>query len=196
MFAGELAPRYGRELRLVGVVGLAAPSDLDLLAMSIAGTLGQGYLVMALSGLAAVDPSVHLETLLAPPARGRIDVLGTGCYQEIMNAFADLTADELLVGGALPPEIVAKLVPNNPGQSPGAAPILLLQGAADETVPSFVAESLLAAYCTQGSVAALRMYPDVTHDAILTASMHDAIGWIHGRFDGDPAPSDCAGVER
>jgi hypothetical protein len=196
LFAGELAGQYGRGLNLRGVVGMAAPSDLDLLAVNIAGTPGQGYLVMGLSGLAAVDESVRVGELLAPPARSREAVLETGCFQEILGAFAGFTAAELLVGGALPAEIVAKLAENNPGQRRGDAPILLLHGAADETVPSFVADGLLAAYCAQGTAASLRMYADVSHDAILTASMNDAIAWIDGRFQGEPAPSDCAPATR
>ena len=73
LFAGEQAHEYRRGLQLRGVVGMAAAADLDQLAEAIVGTPGQGYLVMALSGLAAVDPSVHPEQLLAPPALIRVD---------------------------------------------------------------------------------------------------------------------------
>ena len=119
LFAGEQAQDYGRGLNLRGVVGTAAASNLDQLAAAIVGTPGQGYLVMALSGLAAVDPSVHPEQLLAPPALSRLGVLESGCFVEIIGGFADFTAEELVVGGALPPHIVAKLAISNPGQRRG-----------------------------------------------------------------------------
>ena len=66
LFAGEQTQNYGRGLQLRGVVGMAAASNLDQLAAAIVGTPGQGYLVMALAGLAALDPSVHPEQAARP----------------------------------------------------------------------------------------------------------------------------------
>ena len=186
LFAGEQAQNYGRGLQLRGVVGMAAAANLDQLAEAIVGTPGQGYLVMALSGLAALDPSVHPEQLLAPPALSRVAVLETGCFLDIIGGYADLTAEELLVGGALPPNIVAKFAINNPGQRRGSAPILLLHGEADQTVPSFVADDLLAAYCATGTLASVQKYPDATHDSILIDSSADALDWIKNRLDAKP----------
>jgi fermentation-respiration switch protein FrsA (DUF1100 family) len=191
LFAGEQAQDYGRGLHLRGVLGMAAASDLDQLAEAIIGTPGQGYLVMALSGLAAEDPSVQPTLLLAPPATGRSDVLESGCFMEIIGGFADLTAEELLVGGALPPRIVAKFAVNNPGQRHGHAPILLQTGEADDTVPPFVADNLLAAYCAKNTATLVQKYSAATHDSILIDASADALDWIGGRLDGDPAPSDC-----
>ena len=181
---------------LRGVVGVAAASNLDQLAEAIVGTPGQGYLVMALSGLAAVDPSVHPDQLLAPPALSRAGVLETGCFLEIIGGFADLTAEELLVGGALSPRIVAKFAISNPGQRRGGAPILLLHGEADETVPSFVADDLLAAYCANGTPASVQKYPEATHDSVLLDSSVEALDWIKGRLDGDTASGDCGLTKR
>jgi alpha-beta hydrolase superfamily lysophospholipase len=63
-------------------------------------------------------------------------VLQTGCLNEILAAYAPLTASQLLVGGALPDAVVAKLVHyDNPAQAAPSAPILLVQGTDDEAVP-------------------------------------------------------------
>ena len=196
LFAGEQARAYGYGLQLRGVVGLAAASDLDQLAAAIVGTPGQGYLVMALSGLAAVDPAVRPTRLLAWPALSRTHVLQSGCFMDIIGEFADLTADELLVGGALPPEIVQRFAMNNPGQRQGLAPILLLTGEADETVPPFVADNLLSTYCGHQTATSVRKYAGSTHDSILLDASTDALDWISDRFDGDPAPSHCAPATR
>jgi len=196
LFAGQQARDYGRGLRLQGVVGLAAASDLDQLALAIVGTPGQGYLVMALSGLAAVDPAVRPARVLAWPALSRIHVLESGCFMDIIGAFADLTADELLVGGALPPEIVERFAVNNPGQYQGHAPILLLTGEADETVPPFVADNLLTAYCAHNTATSMQQYAGSTHDSILIDAAADALDWIDDRFDGNPAPNHCAPATR
>lgn len=191
LFAGELARDYGVGLKLRGVVGLAAAANLDQLAQAIAGTPGQGYLVMALYGLAAVDPGIRPQTYLAPAALRRAGILRTGCYTDIMGAYESLTAEQLLVGGSLPPDIIDDFAVSNPGQRPGGAPILLLSGEADETVPTFVAQDLLATYCARGTPTSLRTYPGATHDTILTQSSVDAARWIEDRFAGDPVRDDC-----
>ena len=118
-------------------------------------------------------------------------MLETGCFLDIIGGYADLTAEELLVGGALPPDIVAKFAINNPGQRRGSAPILLLHGEADQTVPAFVADDLLAAYCATGTLASIQKYPDATHDSILIDSSADALDWIKNRLDANAASSDC-----
>jgi acetyl esterase/lipase len=196
LFAGEQARDYGRGLRLQGVVGQAAASDLDQLAAGIVGTPGQGYLVMALSGLAAVDPAVRPTRLLAWPALSRTHVLESGCFMDIIGEFADLTADELLVGGALPPQIVERFAVNNPGQRQGHAPILLQTGEADDTVPPFVADNLLAAYCAKDTAIAVQKYAGSTHDLIVIDASTDALAWIDDRFGGDPAPNHCPTATR
>lgn len=191
LFAGELAHEYGAGLKLRGVVGLAAAADLDQLAQAIAGTPGQGYLVMALYGLAAVDPGIRPQAYLAPAAQRRVGVLRTGCYTDIMSAYQGLTAEQLLVGGSLPPDIIDDFAVSNPGQRPGGAPVLLLSGEADETVPTFVAQDLQASYCARGTPTSLRSYPGATHDTILTQSSADAAAWIEDRFAGDPVRDAC-----
>ena len=71
LFAGELAPSYDGPLSLRGVAAIAPASNVDLLAPLIPGTPGQGYLVMALYGVAAVDPSFKPANVLAAPAEAK-----------------------------------------------------------------------------------------------------------------------------
>jgi alpha-beta hydrolase superfamily lysophospholipase len=194
LFAGEQANAYGTGLRLRGVVGVAAAADLDQLAQGIAGTPGQGYLVMALYGLAAVDHRIRPRDYLTPTALSRVGVLRTGCFTDIMAAYQDLSADQLLLGGSLPADIIAAFALSNPGQRPAGAPVLLLSGEADETVPTFVAQDLLTAYCAQGTPTSLQTYPGATHDTIVTDSAMDAARWIEDRFAGIPATDDCPRV--
>jgi pimeloyl-ACP methyl ester carboxylesterase len=144
LFAGELAPSYDGPLVLRGVAAIAPASNLDLLAPQIPGTAGQGYLVMALYGLNAQDPSVQPYRLLAAPARQRSSVVQTGCLYEILAAYASLTPQQLLVDGTLPASVINKLAQyGNPGQAPSSAPILIVQGTEDEAVPSEVTEYVL-----------------------------------------------------
>ncbi len=66
-----------------------------------------------------VDPDVDLGQILAQPALERLSVIETGCFDEVMAAYADLTPDELLAGGQLPDALVAKFAESNPGQEGG-----------------------------------------------------------------------------
>lgn len=186
LFSGELAPSYDGSLVLRGVVAIAPVSNADLFAPLIPGTPGQGYLVMGLYGLQAVDSSVSAYSLLATPARQLVSVLQTGCLNEILDAYADLTADQLLVGGALPDAVVTKLAHfDNPGQSAPSAPILLIQGTADEAVPySITAGPLLDeldAYNPQPSVDFVTV-DGATHDGAVFATTDLVANWIAGRF--------------
>jgi pimeloyl-ACP methyl ester carboxylesterase len=184
LFAGELASTYDGPLVLRGVAALAPASNLDVLAQGIAGTPGQGYLVMALYGLSAVDPSVNPDTLLAAPARQRTPVLQSGCLYQILAAYESLAPEELLVGGALPPSVIAKLGRyGNPGQTRSSAPILVVHGTEDEAVPYFVsAELLVPLLRTKAPSVDFITVPGGTHDGTVTVTAGQVATWIAARF--------------
>jgi pimeloyl-ACP methyl ester carboxylesterase len=191
LFAGELADTYGKGLRLRGTVALAPASNIDVIAPALAGTPVQGYLVMAISGLAAVDPTVHPEEILAQPALDRIGVLEGGCFDEVMAAFAGLTPDELLVGGQLSDAVVAKFAASNPGQEAGNAPVLLVQGTNDDTIPAELTQYLQTQLCAFDQPVQLSEYAGADHIDVVPASEDDVLDYIAARFKKDSAPSNC-----
>jgi pimeloyl-ACP methyl ester carboxylesterase len=184
LFAGQLAPSYDGPLVLRGVAAIAPVSNLDVLAEAIPGTEGQGYLVMVLYGLSTQDPSVKPDALLAEPARQRAGVLQTHCLYQILDAYDDLTAEQLLVGGALPASVLAKLAQyGNPAQSAPSAPILIVQGTADDAVPYDVTEGMLLA-----QLAAYRQPVEfvpvegANHDDSVFWTVDLVANWIAARF--------------
>ncbi|MET8153329.1 lipase family protein [Actinoplanes sp. NPDC049668] len=184
LFAGQLAPAYDGVLELRGVAAIAPVSNVDLLAPVIPGTPGQGYLVMALYGLNAVEPGFNPSTVLAQPAQQRIPVLRTGCLNEILAAYAPLTARQLLNGGALPPPVVRKLAQyDNPAQSAPSAPILIVQGTADEAVPyDITAGPLLNQLRAYDQPVRFVPLEGETHDGAVFASTTLVADWIATRF--------------
>lgn len=190
LWAGEAA-RYAKGLRLQGVVGMAAASELDAIAPFAVGTLSNGYLVIALYGLAAVDPTVRPEEILAAPAKERLAAL-EGCYADIIGGFADLTAEQLLVGGELRADLLAKFAAQSAAQKPGTAPVLLVQGTADQSVPEFITDIVAGKYCALGTTVAVKKYEGVNHDDIPVASGPDVHRWIADRFAHKRAPSTCS----
>jgi len=192
LFAGEIADTYGNGLNLRGVVAFAPASNLDLLAQGILGTPGQGYLVMALTALASIDNSVHVNQILAQPALDRIAVLDTGCVDEILGAYADLTPAQMVVGGQVPQSIVSKLAHyGNPAQQPSSAPTLLVQGTADQTVPPDLTAYLESQMCTVHDTVSLQYAEGIDHDSLPSHTIDLVRQYIIDRFAGLPAPSDC-----
>jgi predicted esterase len=148
---------------------------------------------LALIGLAAADSSVNVNTLLAQPAKDLLPVVQDGCWVEILGAYQDLTADQLLVGGALPQNIVEKLAHyGNPAQQAPTVPTFLVQGEADQVVPLELTQYLQAQQmCPYGKPVYLKPYPGQDHDTVINASQTDVNNYIRARFNGQPAPSNC-----
>jgi dipeptidyl aminopeptidase/acylaminoacyl peptidase len=185
LFVGEMAPGYDGALVLKGVAGIAPVSNVDLLAPLIPGTPGQGYLVMGLYGLSAVEPAFRPITVLAGPAIVRLPVLQSGCLNEILASYAPLTAEQLLAGGALPPAVVSTLAHyDNPGQSAPTVPILIVQGTADDAVPYDITAGALVpeleAYKTQ--TVRFVVLQGATHDGAVFQSVVTVADWIAQRF--------------
>lgn len=192
LFAGEIADTYGTGLRLAGVVAIAPASNLDIIAQTVPGTPGQGYLAFAVYGLAAVDPAVNPQRILARPALDLAGVLDSGCFNEVLAAYAPLTAEQMVAGGVLPDSFVAKVSRNSPAGQPGTAPIFLVHGGADLTVPPELTELLWQQECAINAVATYySRYPGQDHDPVLYASQADVVRYLTARFAGQPAPANC-----
>ena len=184
LFAGQLAPSYDGALVLKGVAAIAPVSNADVFAPLIPGTAGQGYLVMALYGLQAVDPTFNPNSVLAAPAQQKAAVLQSGCLYQILDAYAPLTAEQLLVGGELPGTVLTKLADYaNPARTASSAPILLVQGTDDEAVPYFLTADIL--------LPQLQQYPQpvtfvpisgANHDGAVFSTTTQVADWIATRF--------------
>jgi pimeloyl-ACP methyl ester carboxylesterase len=184
LFGGELAPSYDGPLVLRGVAAVAPASNVDLLAPEIPGTPAQGYLVMALYGLHAVEPGFNPQSVLAGPAKQRLPVLQSGCLYKILDAYDSLTKTELLVGGALPQSVIDKLaLYDNPAQSASSAPILVVQGTADEAVPYTVtAQVLIPQLNAYDQPVQYVEIAGASHDGAVFDSVETVASWIAARF--------------
>lgn len=144
LWAGQIAPSYDGALVLKAVSAIAPVSNLDVLAPLIPGTPGQGYYPMALEGLSAVENSLVPFNSLTPAAQAKLPVLASGCLNEILAAYQNYTAAQLVNGGTVPQSILNDLAHyGNPAQSAPSAPMLIVQGTADEAVPYFITHDYL-----------------------------------------------------
>jgi pimeloyl-ACP methyl ester carboxylesterase len=184
LFANQLAGGYDGELRLRGTVSIAPTSGVETLAALIPQTEGKGYLVMALFGLNAVEPAFKPADVLAAPGERKLDVLRTGCLYEILAAYATLTPQQLLVGGELPQRWVSKLVEYvEPGLKPQTAPVFVVQGADDLTVPAALTDVLVERLRSQGTNVRYDTLAGEDHDSSVIASADRVATWIAQRFE-------------
>jgi len=131
-----------------------------------------------------VTRGINPNNLLAAPARQRSTVLQSGCLNEILAAYAPLTASELLVGGALPNSVVTKLAHyDNPAQAPSSAPILLVQGTADEAVPyDLTAGALLPQLQAYSQPVTFETVEGANHDGAVVQTTDLVADWIAARL--------------
>jgi len=183
LFANQIAPAYDGNLVLKGSASIAPVSNAATLAPLIPGTPNQGYLVMGLYGLQTVDSTFSANSVLAATAKTKTSVLNTGCLNEILSAYQSLTADQLLVGGALPDAVVAKLDHwDSPAQTTPTAPILLIQGTADESVPAFLTEMLVSELQAYSQPVTYYELDGATHDSAAVLSAGTVATWLAARF--------------
>jgi pimeloyl-ACP methyl ester carboxylesterase len=182
LFAGQIAPAYDGALVLRGVSAIAPVSNADLFAPIIPGTAGQGYLVMGLYGLNAVQPGFDPLTVLAPAGRDRVGVLQSGCLLEILDSYQSLHAAQLVQSGSLPAGVVAQLAHyDNPGQAAPSAPIFIVQGDADAEVPDFITDYLVSEQL-HGYDVRYDKVSGATHDTAVVQSATTVADWIAARF--------------
>jgi alpha-beta hydrolase superfamily lysophospholipase len=184
LFANQIASSYDGNLTLKGSASIAPVSGIDMLASMIPGTPIQGYLVMGLYGLQAVDPSFTANNYLAPTAKNKTSVLNTGCLMEILTAYQNLTAGQLLVGGALPAPVVTKLSQRDePAQTTTTAPVMVVQGTADDTIPQPLTHDILLPRLQGYSQPVTYLEIEgATHDTAVTLSASDVATWLTARF--------------
>jgi pimeloyl-ACP methyl ester carboxylesterase len=183
LFASQIAPSYDGTLVLKGTASIAPVSNTQEFINFIPGTEGQGYLVMALYGVAAVDPSFKPANVLAAPAEAKVGVLQTGCLYEILAAYEDLTAEQLVEGGVVPDAVVAKMASyENPAQTAPSAPVLIVHGTDDEAVPFFASEILADQIAAYGVPVTLETVPNANHDQAVIDTADLVADWIATRF--------------
>lgn len=140
---------------------------------------------MGLYGLNAVNPAFDPNSVLAAPAKQKTSVLQSGCLYEVLAAYETLTAEELLVGGALPQPVIDQLAANDdPAQSAPTAPVLLIQGTDDEAVPYGLTAGPLLDQLTgyQTQPVDFVSVDGANHDQTVFATTGQVADWIAARF--------------
>jgi acetyl esterase/lipase len=193
LFAGELAASYAPELDVLGVAAAAPAADIEQilpLAASING--GAGYLAMAIQGFHAAYPDADPASVLAPDAEAKSQAATTQCSGEVMDAFQGVSGPDVLAHDPRSvPALASLLHRNSAGNRPAGAPLLVVQGSADTTIPKVLTDAFDAKACAAGDTVDYRVYDGATHGTVVGAAQDDVVQWFADRVAGEPAPTTC-----
>ena len=190
LFAGQLAKTYAPELHLMGVIASAPAAELPMLtrAFPISGLIG--YLVMAAVAYHDTYPGLSLDRVLTPWAMSQLPAVRSECAAEVLQRF-DVPEAQVFRSEAFNlrpwPSLLAR---NTPGAVRIPAPILIVQGIDDPTIPPQTVRTLGGHLCDRGDVVEYREYPGVGHEPIASAAP-DIFGWTQARLLGTPPPTSC-----
>jgi alpha-beta hydrolase superfamily lysophospholipase len=192
LFAGELAATYAPELHLLGVEAGAPAANVATIA-SGAATIPQaaGFAMLVFAGFHQAYPKATLEQVLTPDAIARSGIVERGCVRDVLTQYA---------AGPLPITIANPLTVepwgtllrrSSAGNHPAGAPVLIVQGDADQVVPKVLTDTFTKQACGAGDTLEYRVYPGADHVGSLFAGKTDILDWMSARLRGDPAPSTC-----
>jgi alpha-beta hydrolase superfamily lysophospholipase len=197
LFAGEIAQSYAPELFVAGVAAIAPVTSVLDLAPSgdLPPPSGQSaFTAMALWAWARHYRSFGLGSVLTPAGLAGLSTVSTSCVDGVASLFDSVAPSRFfLPGWEHDPGVQAANQANRPGGSPTSAPILIVQGTADEVVPfgrttNFVGRSLCRnQYDSVDYVAE----SGVGHSQVLDLSTAMVNRWIHARFVGGTSTDSC-----
>ena len=190
LFAGQLARTYTPELHLVGVIASAPAAELTTLTRAFPTSSLIGYLFMAAVAYHDTYPGLSLERVLTPWAMSQLPAVRSECAAEVLQRF-DVPQSQVFrstpLGVAPWPSLLAR---NTPGAARIQAPVLIVQGVDDPTIPPDSVRALGRRLCDRGDVVEYREYPDVGHEPIASAAP-DIFTWVQARLLGAPPPTSC-----
>ncbi len=193
MFALAIGDSYAPELHLEGVVAGAPPSQFQYIYTFLKTSPYRYYLFMAGAGFNAAygNAAAPLAQVLTAKGISLLPVLSKGCSDDIAqqtNGYplaAIVKADPFSV-----PAWKKLLIANDPGELAAAsrAPLLIIQGGADEQIPVPTTKLLETHECSIGQDVERWVYPGQSHAGVIPVSMADMIHWISDRFSGTASP--------
>jgi fermentation-respiration switch protein FrsA (DUF1100 family) len=205
MFALVVAGSYAPDISLKGVVAGAPPSQFQFIYDFLKTSPFRYYLFMA--GAAwnraygnAVAP---LSEVATPKAVSLVPILEQGCDSYLAAQLDKYPINQILKADPFTiPAWKQLLIANDPGELSTAspAPLLIIQGGADEQIPVATTKLLEQHECSIGQEVQRWVYPGLDHTGVIPVSTPDMVRWISDRFAGavnpDPyPPSGAANID-
>ncbi len=181
--SGLVDPNY---LGAVAISGVADPREIF---QRLVQSPSDPSLVFLAKGITAVFPEFRAQDVLTADAIPLYQYIGRACET---SSGPRLVANQMLQPGWENNRYVKRFFARNtPGQKPTRAPFLVISGDADPEVPSMLTATAVAKLCNQEDRVLFVRYPKLTASAVVGNSVSEQVSWIHARFAGRPAPSNC-----
>ena len=193
MFGLNIAASYAPELHLDGVVAGAPPSQFEAIYAFLTGSPFQYYLFMAGAGfnVAYGNAIAPLSDVITPEGQALLPILGQGCADFLAEQLNQIPLASIVPQDPFTvPNWKPLLQANDPGNftTPSSAPLLIIQGGADEQIPVVTTQLLEQHECSIGQDVERWIYPGQSHAGVIPVSMNDMVTWIGDRFAGGPNP--------
>ena len=195
-WAGELQPSYAPELRLEGILAVAAPADMRAEIQHLNGdVLGAELAVAAIIGLDRANPQLRLESRLTPVGRRVVDNVKRSCGTEglLTHGFvrsSDITAPDVLESPTWQKAFDAsRLGKDRPG-----APVYMIHGKLDTLVPYAQGHQLYRDWCQRGADVTFETLPLMEHLTSHFLGSSNGVDWLTQRLRGAPAATGCRKV--
>jgi hypothetical protein len=195
MFGLDIGNSYAPDLDLKGVVAGAPPSQFQDIYTFLKTSPFRYYLFMAGAGFNAAygNAAAPLNQVITAKGISLLPVLSKGCSDYIAKETNGYPLAEIVKTDPFTvPAWKKLLVANDPGNftTPSSAPLLIIQGGADEQIPVVTTQLLKDHECSIGQDVERWVYPGQSHAGVIPVSMGDMVHWIADRFSGvaDPDP--------
>jgi hypothetical protein len=195
MFGLDIGDSYASDLDLKGVVAGAPPSQFQDIYTFLKTSPFRYYLFMAGAGFNAAygNAAAPLDQVITAKGISLLPVLSKGCSDYIAKETNGYPLAEIVKTDPFTvPAWKKLLVANDPGNftTPSSAPLLIIQGGADEQIPVVTTQLLKDHECSIGQDVERWVYPGQSHAGVIPVSMGDMVHWIADRFSGvaDPDP--------
>ncbi len=198
LFAGEIAPSYAPEFDVLGVVAEAPATNLSVI-ISVAPTPylpsgARSFVMLAAWTWQSAYPNLPISDILTPTGQEVASKLVNNiCDGSFDSDLANFSNSELFTPNVSSDPLVmdyARL--NDPGRVKTLAPILVVQGTADTTVPKFLTDGYVTNFaCPIGDTIDYLYYTGANHNTILSSAFADIQSWIAARLSGAAPPTTC-----
>jgi fermentation-respiration switch protein FrsA (DUF1100 family) len=192
LFAGELAGSYAPELHVLGVTaGAPAPDVEHTLPLVASASFANGFVVAVVEAFHAAYSKFEPAAVLTPDAVAQAPIVDQKCFKDVAAAFSSSPGLVLAHNPLDIPALKAIVQTNSYGNRPAGAPLLVVQGTADQVVPQFVTDAFVKRACAAGDTVDYRLVPGANHGDELTEAASDVAAWFADRVSGAPATSTC-----
>lgn len=151
------------------------------------------YYSYNLIGMARMIKSFDLTKYFSNLGIERARLAATGCYTTAEALYADLTFSDIFLNSSWLNATDWENKTGVTGDKPLAAPLLLIQGLADQAINHPVTSEIFQQLCSlhPSSRAHLSLYPNLDHDPIMYSSQREFFTWIESRFNGVQISPGC-----